>query len=285
MPHQELFVSLISATTELDKQAKAIQGAQEILVDDTHIERLIDDYNAWYARALAVLPEELHEKFQDLYEGGAFVKRIKSFLQSPATVSALWSSEQGSGIFPYWDIPYETTFHSSLLEQRQLLTLAKQRHEEASWAGELALVEQVVRGFPAFADSLRHRYDNRPGIEILDEYDVQDLLGGVLAMLFEDVRREDPSPIHAGGSSRIDFFLKRQQILVEVKMTRPGLRDRVVSKQLIEDIELYRSHPDWSAFVGFVFDPGRHIRNPRGLETDLSGHRDGLQISVIVVSG
>jgi hypothetical protein len=279
------FDALISETSALDTRAKAIQGVQEILVGEDHIEQLIDDYNSWYARALAALPEEIHEKFQDLYEGGAFVKRIKSFLHTPGAVSALWDAEQPSSPFPYWELPYETTFHSSLLEQRQLLTLAKQRAEEADSAGELALVEQVVRGFPALVDALRRRHADRPALEVRDEYDVQDLLGGVLAMLFEDVRREDPSPIHAGGASRIDFFLKREQILVEVKMTRPGLRDRDVTRQLIEDIELYRSHPDWSAFVGFVFDPGRHLRNPRGIEADLSGRRDGLQISVVVVTG
>jgi hypothetical protein len=251
MTQQVLFDGLISETTELDARAKAIQGATEILVDGSHIERLIDDYNAWYARALAVLPDEFHEKFRDLYEGGTFVKRIKGFLHSPATPSALWNAEQQSGLFPYWDVPYETTFHSSLLEQRQLLTLARQKNEEASWAADLALVEQVARGFPALADGLRHRYGRRAALEVRDEYDVQDLVGGVLSMLFGDVRREDPSPIHGGRASRIDFFLKQQQILVEVKMTRPGLRDRDIAKQLIDDIELYRTE---------VVKPGETLR-------------------------
>lgn len=282
MPQAQTFDALIAETSELDARAKEVQGARDIMVDNAHIERLIDDYNAWYARALIVLPEELQENFRDLYQGGIFVKRIKSFLQSPAAVSPLWDPDQPTGVFPYWEIPYETTFHSSLLEQRQVLTLAKQKSEQESSAAELSLVERVARGFPGLADALRHRYKDRPAVEVRDEYDVQDLLGGVLAMLFEDVRREDPSPIHAGGSSRIDFFLKRQEILVEVKMTRPGLRDREVANQLIEDIERYRSHPDWSAFVGFVYDPGRNIRNPRGLEEDLSGERDGLRVRVIV---
>ncbi len=285
MSASKLFDALISETTNLDARAAAIQGKQELLVTQVHIESLINDYDDWYARVLGALPEEFHEKFEDLYAGGAFIKRIKSFLHSPGAVSALWSADQQSALISYWEVPYESTFHSSLLEQRQLLTLAKQRSEKASWAAELALVEQVVRGFPALVDALRHRHAERPAFEVLDEYDVQDLLGGVLAMLFGDVRREDPSPIHAGGSSRIDFFLKAQQILIEAKMTRAGLRDRDVSKQLIEDIELYRSHPDWSAFVGFVYDRDRHIRNPQGLETDLSGKRDGLEIRVIVVSG
>src|ERR687885_2622208 len=127
MPPDEIFDALIAETTQLDARAKDIQGERDILVDQADIERLIDDYNAWYARALAALPDEFHEKFQDLYEGGTFVKRIKSFLHSPAAVSALWDPDQSSGVLPYWEVPHETTFHSSLLEQRQLLTLAKQK--------------------------------------------------------------------------------------------------------------------------------------------------------------
>jgi hypothetical protein len=36
--------------------------------------------------------------------------------------------------------------------------------------------------------------------------------------------------------------------------------------------------------VAIVFDPDHHIRNPRGLEDDLSGARDGLVVRVVVAS-
>jgi hypothetical protein len=100
---------------------------------------------------------------------------------------------------------------------------------------------------------------------------VQGLLTGVLRMIFEDVRVEEPSPAQAGASSRLDFVLKRQRIIVEVKVTRQGLCDRDVGKQLIEDIERYRGHPDGDALLAIVYDPARHVRNPRGLETISSG--------------
>ena len=101
-------------------------------------------------------------------------------------------------------------------------------------------------------------------------------------MIFEDVRPEDPAPTRAGGSSRVDFLLKRQRIVVEVKMTREGLRDRELGDQLIEDIERYRSHPDCAALVAIVYDPERRIQNPRGLEEDLSGEREGLLVRVVI---
>lgn len=279
------FDQLIEETRALDAQAKAVQGERSLLVDQAHIEQLVHDYQEWYARALTILPPEFHEKFQDLYEGGFVIKRIRAFLEGPNRVSPVFDPDQESGLIPYWEHPYETTFHSSLLEQRQILTLAKQFSAEQVSAAELELVLQIGRGFPALVDALRNRHDKRESLEVQDEYDVQDLLGGVLRMIFEDVRPEDPSPIRAGASSRIDFVLKRQRIVVEVKMTRTSLTDREVGNQLIQDIERYRSHPDCSALVAIVYDQARHIRNPRGLEEDLSGDRDGLLVSVVVVQG
>jgi hypothetical protein len=183
---------------------------------------------------------------------------------------------------PYWQHPYETTFHSSILEQRQLLTVAKQLASESVSSAAIELVRQIGRGLPDLLRALTDRHNGRPGFEISDEYDVQDVVGGVLRMIFEDVRDEDPSPSRAGGSSRIDFVLKRQAIVVEIKMTREGLRDRDLGNQLIQDIERYRSHPDCSALVALVHDPERRLKNPRGIEEDLSGEREGMIVSVVI---
>jgi hypothetical protein len=55
------------------------------------------------------------------------------------------------------------------------------------------------------------------------------------------MRREDPVPQRAGASSRTDFVLKKDEIIVEVKKTRPNLRDNEVGKELIVDIERYKA--------------------------------------------
>ena len=142
----------------------------------------------------------------------------------------------------------------------------------------------VGRGLPALIDALQRRHADRPPFEVNDEYDVQDLFEGVLRAIFGDVRPEDPSPTRAGGSTRVDFLLKEPRIIVEMKMTRAGLRDRTLGDELIEDIERYRGHPDCDAIVAIVYDPERHLSNPRGIETDLSGQRDGLEVRVVVVA-
>ncbi|HUZ51782.1 MAG TPA: hypothetical protein VMU94_04565 [Streptosporangiaceae bacterium] len=134
----------------------------------------------------------------------------------------------------------------------------------------LSLVTEICRGFPAAARRLTHRHAGRPGLAIRDEYDVQDLLHALLAAYFDDIRPEEPAGSRAGAASRMDFLLKKQQIVVEAKMTRRGLDQRKVAEELIIDKERYRAHPDCKTLVCFVYDPGHRCINPSGLEADLT---------------
>jgi hypothetical protein len=273
---------LIVESRELDRRAAEVQGERELNVEPTEIDQLSDDYNRWYARAMAVLPEDQHTEFKDLYDGGYVVKRIKTFLGTPGEVNKMFDPEAETNILGgFWQHPYETTFHTSLLEQRQALALARQAIEVAAEEADVILVERIGRGLPRMIASLRSRDRERPPIVVDDEYDVQYLLGGLLRDLFEDVRPEDPSPNRAGASTRIDFVLKPEQIVVEAKMTRQRLGERDVADELIDDIERYRAHPDSRTLVAIVYDPDRRITNPKGLEGDL--RQDSLELRVRVV--
>ena len=133
------------------------------------------------------------------------------------------------------------------------------------------------------AKALRKRHDNRATLDINDEYDVQDLLNALLQIHFDDIRTEEWTPSYAGKCSRIDFVLKEQAIIIEVKMTRKGLGDKELGDQLIIDIERYKSHPDCKTLVCFVYDSDGRIANPRGLAKDLeSQSRDGLKVLVFI---
>lgn len=126
---------------------------------------------------------------------------------------------------------------------RQALALTRQQFEVASEGAEVTLVKRIGRGLPRMIVSLRERWRDRSPLQVSDEYDVQYLLEASLRSLFEDVRPEDPSPSRAGASTRIDFVLKREEIVVEAKMTREGLGERQVADELIDDIERYRATP------------------------------------------
>ncbi|MFC0878799.1 hypothetical protein ACE01N_19545 [Saccharicrinis sp. FJH2] len=123
--------------------------------------------------------------------------------------------------------------------------------------------------FHTVATQLQNRYNKRDTITIKDEYDVQDVLNALLRIHFEDVRKEEYTPSYAGGSTRVDFLLKREQIVIEVKKSRASLKDKDIGDQLILDIAHYKSHPDCKKLICFVYDPENYVSNPRGIEDDL----------------
>jgi len=115
-----------------------------------------------------------------------------------------------------------------------------------------------------------------------DEYDAQDLLRALLSLRFDDVRAEEWTPSYAGRSARVDFLLKQEKIVIEVKKQREGLGVKEIGEQLIIDIARYKTHPDCRHLLCFVYDPEHHLVNPRGLENDLSSSGDAMNVTVVV---
>jgi hypothetical protein len=181
----------------------------------------------------------------------------------------------------------ELQFLDSLLERLELFP-APQDNQSAIGAARPALgsrppidkLEHLANRFHVVAQQLRSRHGGRKTLEITDEYDVQDLLHALLRLEFDDVRPEEHTPSYAGGSSRMDFLLKAEQIVVEVKCTRDGLGAREVGEQLLVDITKYQGHPNCKTLFCFVYDPPGRIINPSGLECDLSHDRHGLPTRV-----
>jgi hypothetical protein len=130
-------------------------------------------------------------------------------------------------------------------------------------------IEKLLTRFHPVAQQLKKRHGNRDSLWITDEHDVQDLLHALLRIDFDDIRPEEWTPSYAGGSARMDFLLKKEQVVIEVKMTRANLRDREVGEELIVDIAKYKEHPNCRTLVCFVYDPDQHVNNPVGLKRDL----------------
>ena len=136
--------------------------------------------------------------------------------------------------------------------------------------------------FHTIAVSLRKRRSTRPPLTMDDEYDVQYLLLALLLLDFEDVRPEENTPSSAGGSSRLDFLLKREETVVEVKMTRKSMTDADLREELGADITHYAAHPDCKALYCFVYDPDHRISQPKAFEADLSVPRNGMPVKVVI---
>jgi hypothetical protein len=105
----------------------------------------------------------------------------------------------------------------------------------------------------------------------------------LLRSLYGDVRSEEATPSSAGSCSRMDFLLREDTTALEVKVTRPGRGEREIKTEVLVDINDYRGHPRVSTFVVAIDDLAATFANPEGFESDLSEHRDGLEVRVIVV--
>lgn len=147
----------------------------------------------------------------------------------------------------------------------------------------LICVENICLKFPLIARQLRQRYGDRQTIEIKDEYDVQDLFHSLLKLHFDDIRSEEYTPSYAGSASRVDFLLKKEKLVIEIKKTRNTLGAKEIGNELAIDIARYRAHPDCETLVCFVYDPDGRINNPIGVESDLENIPSNIKIKVIIV--
>jgi hypothetical protein len=143
-------------------------------------------------------------------------------------------------------------------------------------------VVEICNNFHKVVKQLRARHDHRHTLDVNDEYDVQDLLHSLLHLHFADIRSEEWTPSNAAQCTRMDFLLKNESIIIEVKKTRKGLTAKEVSSELIEDIHRYQSHPDCKTLICFVYDPEERVVNPRGIEKDLGVNTEDFNVYVLI---
>jgi hypothetical protein len=154
--------------------------------------------------------------------------------------------------------------------------------DENAALSSLEHVFEICNNFHKVVKQLRSRHAQRSTLVVNDEYDVQDLLHSLLHLHFTDIRAEECTPSNAAQCARIDFLLKNENIVIEVKKTRKGLAAKEVSNEIIEDIHRYQSHPDCKILICFVYDPEERVVNPRGIEKDLSSNKEDFHVYVLI---
>jgi len=146
----------------------------------------------------------------------------------------------------------------------------------------LAIVRRMCSRFHSVVRQLCKRYDDRPSLDIDDEYDVQDLLHAILWINFNDIRTEEWTPTYAGGSARMDFLLKEYGIVIETKKTRKAFGSKEIGRQLIDDIAKYKQSPDCKTLICFIYDPEERINNRDGLINDLEALGKEVNVKVVI---
>jgi hypothetical protein len=185
--------------------------------------------------------------------------------------------------------PFERTYRAALQEAAAILTSIYEEIEEYGLdanSGQpinpLGIIDTLLKRFHSVARQLRDRYKQRATLDVKDEYDVQDLLHALLRLYFKDIRPEEWAPSYAGTSSRMDFLLHPEEIVIEVKKTRKCLRVNHIVDQLLIDIARYEEHPHCKTLVCFIYDPEGWISNSTAVISDLEKRSSRIEVRVFV---
>jgi hypothetical protein len=221
---------------------------------------------------------ELRYKAVELLKGRGVIEEfemLKAYVR--------WDSRLSLRVDPGVFGPHFEAIEREYMSRQGRLSGSKGSLAEAIANDPLDVLRAVLRRFHAAAVQLRSRHENRPTLDVSDEYDVQDLLHALLCLHFDDIRPEEWSPSYAGKSSRVDFLLKPEKIVVEVKKTRLGLGAKELGDQLIIDKERYSKMGGCELLVCFIYDPENRVGNAAGLEADLTENRESFKVEVMVL--
>jgi hypothetical protein len=105
------------------------------------------------------------------------------------------------------------------------------------------------------------------------ESDVQDALYLMLRPWVTDLVFENPTGKVANRYSIKDFLLPSARAVVEAKYIRDEAHGKNVSKELHDDIEVYREHHLCDDLIFFVYDPNSFIPDQRALVSHIAIER------------
>ena len=252
-------------------------------------------------KAKALLQQQI-DKSVELQQKSRFCPEWKAWQRDTEVLIEKVFSENSRNLKDFSDISYSVgVWYTGMPESKNVEAynqgmetarefLSSMIHELDLYADNATPVETNIKAqlrdlfyrFHIICRQLRERREGRPTLEIEDEYDAQDLLHALLQIYADDIRKEEWTPSYAGGSSRMDFLLKKEQIVVEVKKTRKGLGAKEIGDQLIIDVGRYGTHPDCRALFCFIYDPEGRIGNPIGIERDLQGTGKNIDVEVFI---
>lgn len=101
--------------------------------------------------------------------------------------------------------------------KEELIEFAYTENHEIIDENPLVKIEKICNRFHLIANLLIVRHNGHETLDVEDEYYVQDLLHSILKFEFGDIQPEEWSPSYVGKASGVDFLLKKEKIIIEVK--------------------------------------------------------------------
>jgi hypothetical protein len=146
----------------------------------------------------------------------------------------------------------------------------------------------IVAALENFMECVRYLNTRRSGGAILSlesEADVQDAIYLMLRPWVSDLIPEDPTGRIGNRYTIKDFISVSARTIVEAKFIRDKEQGKSVSKELHDDIETYRHHPQCDNIIFFVYDPDTYISDCDALKRAIHAARsyDGHSLNVLLI--
>jgi hypothetical protein len=129
-------------------------------------------------------------------------------------------------------------------------------------------IDPVLLGLREFDACVRYLNTRRSAgaiINIESEADVQDVLYLLLRPWVVDLVFESPADKSGNRYAIKDFSSAAGRFVVDAKYIRNEEHGRLISRELHDDIEMYRTHPRCDDLIFFVYDPNGLIPDQRAL--------------------
>lgn len=247
-------------SSPLSTKSKVVTELVDLLAGEQHF----DHERGWYqAKKVSKLVAALKEVGGSLLADGTLTWEEDSADQEPEVVCIPAAAGNTS-------VPIPSPVNSSA-------------PIEKPWGPSIDTLLKVLEQVPAAAAPLtKHRRKDKDIVQVSDEYDVQDFIHMALLMLYKDVRAEESQPSYGGVNSRVDFFIKQDQVVVEAKVAYKNHANKKVSDELIIDIARYSKRPGLKDLVCVVYDLDGSLKNPVGFAEDLKESPSGpLRVHVL----
>lgn len=124
----------------------------------------------------------------------------------------------------------------------------------------------ALKEFDACVRYLNTRRSSGAIINIQSEADIQDVLYLLLRPWVVDLVYESPGEKSGNRFAIKDFSSATARLVIDAKYIRDKEHGRSISKELHDDIEMYRSHANCDHLIFFVYDPDGLIPDQRALQ-------------------
>ncbi len=131
---------------------------------------------------------------------------------------------------------------------------------------------KILSALEQFGECVRYLNTRRSSgtkLNLESEADVQDAIYLMLRPWVTDLVYENPTGKVGNRYVIKDFLAPAARTVIEAKYIRDANHGRQVSKEIHDDIEMYRHHPQCDHLIFFIYDPNSLIPDVAALNAEV----------------